>query len=144
MTNQGQKLQKRCSREELMKNQSLALLFGPRIGFWWIFGAWQDPKMQMFGFPAPPFFQTIFALFLKRVRTALQRPREMPGSFQGPCRGSLAGMACPQPANKMRHADLRSRLPPYLRLGAFSPGPSASCWPWAGSSAGVLDRVLGY
>ena len=87
MKSQAQKLQKRCSREESMKNQFLAPLFGPRIGFWSIFGARPDPKMETFGFPARSFFQTIFATSPKRVRTALQRPRgrprNLPGTLQG-------------------------------------------------------------
>ena len=91
MKSQAQKLQKRCSREESMKNQFLAPLFGPRIGFWSIFGARPDPKMETFGFPAPPFFQTIFATSPKKVRTALQRPqgraRKLPGTLQGTARG---------------------------------------------------------
>ena len=83
MKSQAQKLQKRCSREESMKNQFLAPLFGPRIGFWSIFGARPDPKNGDVWLPCTFIFSNHLCDFSKKGPDCSP---EAPGTSQEPSR----------------------------------------------------------
>ena len=92
------KLENRCVRENSIKNRFLAALFGPRIDFWCIFGSRPGPKIEIFWPPVHLIFQKNFTSSSKGVwigvRRLRERPRDPPGTLQGPSRdppGTLQG-----------------------------------------------------
>ena len=85
------KLENRCVRENSIKNRFLAALFGPRIDFWCSFGSRPGPKIEIFWPPVHLIFQKNFTSSSKGVwigvRRLRERPRDPPGTLQGPSRG---------------------------------------------------------